>query len=112
MGNFKDLEVREESISLTEEIYELTENIPNDEKYGLISQIKRAAVSVPSNIAEGAARKSDKEFCQFLNISLGSLAELETQLIILKRLNYIKIYPGKKLDKIRRKVYSLEKSLR
>ena len=84
----KDLEAWKKSIDLVTKVYSLVNNFPEDEKFGLISQIKRAAVSVPSNIAEGAARFSNKEMLRFLDISLGSLAELETQFIIAERLNF------------------------
>jgi len=84
MHNFKDLRVWQKSIELTTDIYKLLASFPTDEKFGLISQLKRAAVSVPSNIAEGAGRNSNKEFNHFLSISLGSLFELKTQLIISK----------------------------
>ena len=84
MHNFKDLRVWQKSIQLTTDIYKLLASFPTDEKFGLISQLKRAAVSVPSNIAEGAGRNSNKEFNHFLSISLGSLFELKTQLIISK----------------------------
>ena len=69
-------------------IYEVTSDFPKEEKYGLVSQLRRAAVSIPSNIAEGAARESIKEFCRFLYIALGSLAETETQLEIATKLKY------------------------
>lgn len=71
------------------EIYDVTGHFPKEELYGLTNQIRRAAVSIPSNVSEGAARNSDKEFVQFLHIALGSAAELETQLIIAKRLKYV-----------------------
>src|SRR5690606_32958423 len=70
-------------------IYQLTQKFPQNEQYGLVSQIRRAAVSIPSNIAEGAARRTKSEFRQFLFIALGSTAELETQLLISQNLNYI-----------------------
>ncbi len=82
----KDLEVWREAMSLARELYLFTGSFPKEELYGLSSQMRRAAVSVPSNIAEGAARSSDKEFLQFLYISLGSLAELETQLVLAKEI--------------------------
>lgn len=78
----------QESIKLVEKIYEITSHYPKEELYGLTSQIRRAAVSVPSNIAEGAARESSAEFARFLIISRGSLSELETQIIITKKLGY------------------------
>jgi len=85
----EDLEIWKKSIILVKEIYVITRNFPEEEKFVLISQMRRAAISIPSNIAEGAARKSKKEFANFLSISLGSLSELETQLIISKELDYI-----------------------
>jgi four helix bundle protein len=84
--NHKDLEVWKKSMDLVEDVYALSKFFPNDEKFGLTNQIRRASVSVPSNISEGAARKSDKEFIQFLYIALGSLSELETQYLIAVRL--------------------------
>ncbi len=81
-NTFKDLEVWKKAISLTKRIYQITLQLPTEEKYGLRSQLQRSAVSVATNIAEGQARHSKKEFRQFLGISLGSLAELETLLII------------------------------
>jgi len=89
MKTHKDLEAWKNAIKLVTNIYDLTKSFPNHELYGLTNQIRRAAVSIPSNIAEGAARKYDKEFIQFLYVSMGSLSELETQLIISEKLNYI-----------------------
>lgn len=74
-------------MELVKEIYLLTANFPIDERYGLVSQMRRAAVSIPSNIAEGYLRKHKKEYTQFLSISLGSSAELETQMLICKSLS-------------------------
>ncbi|APG26460.1 four helix bundle protein [Syntrophotalea acetylenivorans] len=88
MKNHKDLDVWQLSMGLVTDIYKLTGVFPKEEIYGLSNQMRRAAVSVPSNIAEGAARNSKKEFIQFLHISLGSLAEVETQLIISNNLEY------------------------
>ncbi len=84
----KNLDIWKEGIELVEKIYQLTSTFPEKEKYGIISQMKRSVVSVPTNIAEGAARQSIKEFIQFLYISLGSLSELETLLFISYKLNY------------------------
>ena len=89
MHNFNNLEIWKRSIELTLQVYELTSTFPLDEKYGLISQLKRAAISVPSNIPEGAGRKSTKEFIQFCHIAIGSLCEVETQLIIANKLKFI-----------------------
>ncbi|MHB8067549.1 MAG: four helix bundle protein [Desulfobaccales bacterium] len=76
-------------LEAVKEIYKLTNRFPNSEVYGLTSQIRRAAVSIPSNIAEGQGRNSQKEFRQFLSVAVGSLAELETQLIISKEIDYL-----------------------
>lgn len=86
--SYKDLIVWQKSIDLAAEVYELTVNFPNSEIYGLTSQIKRCAVSIPSNIAEGRKRGSRNEYCYHLTISLGSCAELETQFEIVKRLPF------------------------
>jgi len=77
-------------MELVKEIYRVTREFPKEEIYGLVSQMRRAAVSIPSNIAEGAARTGTKEFLQFLSISRGSLSEVETQMLIAKSLGYIK----------------------
>ncbi|HDL00843.1 MAG TPA: four helix bundle protein [candidate division Zixibacteria bacterium] len=79
-------------MELTTRIYELTKLFPKDELYGITSQIRRASVSVPANISEGAARNSLKEFIQFLHISLGSLSELETEILIAKNIGYMDNY--------------------
>lgn len=76
-------------MDLVDEIYKVSKDFPSEEKFGLTSQMRRAAISVPSNLAEGAARKGKAEFANFVNIAKGSLSELETQLIISKRQNYI-----------------------
>ena len=84
------MDVWKKSMDLVETIYTLSSEFPADERYGLSSQIRRAAVSVPSNIAEGAARKSDREFIQFISIAVGSLAEVETQYQLAIRLGFLK----------------------
>jgi four helix bundle protein len=89
MAHFKDLIAWQKSIELTTEVYRLTELFPKHELYGLADQIRRAAVSVPSNIAEGQAHFSRPEFKRYLRHSLGLLAEIETQMIIAERLQYI-----------------------
>ena len=88
LKSHKDLEVYKESMNLVEDIYRITKDFPAEEKFGLISQMRRASISIVSNIAEGAARKNTKEYIQFLYISLGSLSEIETQLEVSKRLEY------------------------
>ena len=87
--SFRDLRVWQAGIELVRGVYELTSTFPRHETYGLISQMQRAAVSVPSNIAEGHTRESTKEYLQHLSIAQASLAELETQLEIAKQLNYV-----------------------
>jgi len=87
--SYKDLIIWQKAIDLVVEIYQVIKRFPREEIYGLSDQIKRSAVSVPSNIAEGQSRQHTAEFRQFLYIALGSLAELDTQLIIAHRLGYI-----------------------
>ena len=87
--SFRDLRVWQSGIELVQSIYAITSRFPRNELYGLSSQMQRAAVSVPSNIAEGHARESTKEYLQHVSIAQASLAELETQLEIARRLNYV-----------------------
>jgi len=89
MHRFKNLKIWQESMELTVEVYKITSEFPQNEKYGLTSQIRRAAISISSNIAEGSSRNSNKDFSRFLSISLGSAFELETQLIIANKLHLI-----------------------
>ncbi len=89
MSNFKELKVWQIGMNLVVSVYKATETYPKNEIYGLVSQMRRCAVSIPSNIAEGSSRHNAKEFMQFLYIANGSLSELDTQLIISQRLNYI-----------------------
>lgn len=89
MHNYKKLAVWKRGIDFATQIYIVTKNFPNEELYGLTSQLRRASISISSNISEGAGRNSDKEFRQFLNISFGSCSEIETQLIISKNLGYL-----------------------
>jgi four helix bundle protein len=96
----KELDVWKKSMDLVASIYKLTQRFPDVEKYGLTSQMRRAAVSIPSNIAEGAARKGNKELLQFLYIAIGSLSELETQYLIAIRLAFVEKEDGLEKDMI------------
>ncbi len=89
MRDFKKLKVWNSGIEVTKEVYSIVKQMPEDERFGIISQMTRAAVSIPSNIAEGGSRNSQKEYRRFLEIALGSAFELETQLIICEKLNWI-----------------------
>ena len=89
MRNFREIRVWKLGIELNKEIYNVTQNFPGSEKYGLSSQMQRSGVSIPSNIAEGSSRSSERDFCRFLEIALGSAFELETQLIISHELHFI-----------------------
>lgn len=86
---FQKLFIWRKSMKLAKKIYEITRRFPAEERYGLSNQLRRAAVSVPSNIAEGSQRLSDKEFAQFLRIAKGSLAEIETQILLATDFGYI-----------------------
>jgi len=88
INSHKDLLVYQKSLDFVQNIYQLTAKFPEEEKFGLTSQMRKAAISIPSNIAEGAARQFVKEYIQFLYVSLGSIVEIETQLEIAKRLNF------------------------
>lgn len=88
-NSYKELIVWQKSMTLTSDIYKLTEKLPKTEIYGLSDQLRRAAVSVPSNIAEGYGRKTKKDFCHFLSISNGSCMEIETQLLICVQLKML-----------------------
>jgi four helix bundle protein len=89
MNNYKELKIWQRSVDLAVRIYKETQKFPKEEQYGLTSQIRRSAVSIPSNIAEGAGRNSRKEFNNFLGVSHGSSCELETQLIIAQRVELL-----------------------
>jgi four helix bundle protein len=88
--SYRELDVWKKGIELVKETYKLTEKFPEREKYGLVAQMRRSAISIPSNIAEGFRRYHNKEYRQFLYVSLGSCAELETQVTIAKQLEYIR----------------------
>jgi len=111
MLTHKDLDVWKEAMKLSKQIYLATGTFPKEETYGLVSQIRRSAVSIPSNIAEGAARNSHKEFIQFLYVSLGSLAELETQLLLSKEIGIIEYSQFEsEIEKIRKMLRELGKN--
>ena len=111
MGSYKDLRVWQRAMELVTEIYRLTKQLPESERYGLINQTQRAAVAVPSNIAEGQKRRYIKEFLQFLYISYGSGAELETQLEICKRLYNEKRIDYSKADEVLQDVMKMLNAL-
>lgn len=110
------LDVWKRAIKFVEQIYKTTSLFPSEEKFGLTSQMRRSAVSIPSNIAEGAARNSSKEFINFLHISQGSVAELETQIIISKNLQFLDSQTEdillKELDEISKMIIGLQRALR
>ncbi|WP_177765873.1 four helix bundle protein [Flavobacterium sp. I3-2] len=115
MHNFEKLKIWEKAMEIAVEVYEISSLLPKDEKFNLIHQIKKCAVSIPSNIAEGAGRNYNKEFIQFLGIANGSTFELITQLILAKRLNLVdneKIQPIiDKLIEVSNMNFALKKSL-
>ena len=100
MHNFNNLKIWQLAIELAKEIYRTTESYPKEEIYALISQMQRAAVSIPSNIAEGAGRETDKDFSHFLSIALGSSFELYTQIVLSKEIGYIDHTQTEKLQKM------------
>ena len=113
--NYKDLVVWQKGIALAKVSYRLTSKFPSEEKFGLVSQMRRAAVSIPSNIAEGQARHTTGEFIQFISHAEGSVAELETQLILSIELAFAKAEDAKTsfilLDEIRRMLNGLRRKL-
>jgi four helix bundle protein len=113
--SYKDLIVWQKSIALAKLVYQLTSKFPNEEKFGLVSQMRRAAVSIPSNIAEGQARHTTGEFIQFISHAEGSAAELDTQLILCQELAFSSSQQTKPLfellDEIRRMLNGLRRKL-
>jgi four helix bundle protein len=114
MATHKELEVWKEAIQLAKVVYGLTDSFPPSELYGLVSQMRRSAVSIASNIAEGAARAKDKEFIHFLHITLGSIAELDTQYILSKELQFTEgsMILESGIEKVRKMTVGLIKYLR
>jgi four helix bundle protein len=115
MKNYKDLQVWQKAFELCAVIYQITKKFPKEELFGLVSQMRRCAVSVPSNIAEGHGRGSNKEFAHFLRISIGSCNELETQIMLSEKLKYIDKKISSKLqndcNEILKMLYGLTKKL-
>ena len=115
MNRFKELKVWQKAIDIVVEVYKLTVNFPQNERFGLTSQVQRASVSIPSNIAEGAGRNSQREFYQFLGIANGSSFEIETQLTVAYKLGYISedhlnsITP--KINEVQNMIFKLQKTL-
>ncbi|MGB4773853.1 MAG: four helix bundle protein [Daejeonella sp.] len=116
MHNIKELKIWNKAIDLAVKIYSITTHFPNDERFGLISQTRRCAVSVPSNIAEGAGRNTKGEFKQFLAIANGSSYELQTQLVIAEKLGFV---TGElcndvlnNIDELQKMNYNLQKTLK
>jgi four helix bundle protein len=107
MHNYKELRIWQRSMSLVEEIYKHTIHFPVDERFGLISQVKRSAVSIPSNISEGAGRATNKQFRYFLEVAMGSCNELQTQVELAKRLKYIDSIVADKLLDEAHQVYKM-----
>jgi four helix bundle protein len=114
--NHKDLDLWKVAIELASDVYKSTSTLPVDERYGLTAQMRGAAVSIASNIAEGAARGTNREFIRFLNIAAGSASELDTQYEILLKLDIMDLNPleadRSKLDRVPRMIQGLIRSLR
>ena len=113
INTHKDLDVIKESFRLGNNIYQVTRKFPKEEIFGITSQMRRYAVSIPSNIAEGAARNSSKEFRQFLNITLGSVSELDTQVQLSKEFGYFSYPSGieNQIVSVRKMLIGLRKSI-
>lgn len=113
--SYRDLDAWQEAMELAQRVYELTDTLPPDERFGLSQQLKRAAVSIPSNIAEGHARGATRDFCRFLSIARGSVAEVETQIELAVRIGLLgsgHVEPVvRKCDKLGRILRGLRKSL-
>ena len=111
MTSHKDLKVWQKGIELVKSIYEITQSFPSNEQFGLVSQMRRAAVSIPSNIAEGCGRNSDKELIHFLYIALGSASELETQIIISQELSFLQPEKSEQMQSLIFEIIKMTSSL-
>ncbi len=116
VSSYRELKVWQVGMELVEKVYKFSSHFPKHELYGLTSQMQRSAISIPSNIAEGQARDSTKEFLHFLSITLGSLAELETQIILAERLSYLETQESTvaihQIHELAKMLRSLQKSLK
>ena len=108
MHNFRELKIWQESMELAKDIYKITKLFPDSEKFGLVSQMNRSAVSIPSNISEGSARASKKEFVHFLNIALGSCFELETQLTLAQSFDYLDV---ENFNNVEQRIINIQKMI-
>jgi len=115
-SDYKQLKIWNKAIQLADNIYNDTRSFPKSEEYGLKIQMRRAAVSVPSNIAEGSQRSTDKDFANFISMAKGSLAELETQLILAQRADYIsqetRTHRIAEIDELQKMLYSFYTTLK
>jgi four helix bundle protein len=109
LKNYRELNVWQKAYQLCLEIYKITRDFPKEERYGLTSQIRRAVVSIPSNIAEGYGRKTTKEYIQSLYIAYGSNCELETQILLSNDLGYVK---DGKIEELQQKIGDVERMLK
>ena len=114
MRNFREYDIWQDSMNLVEYVYRTVESFPKNEQYVLSQQMMRCAISIPSNIAEGSAKESEKDFGRFLQIALGSLFELETQVVLAKNLNYLEDTSDivDKLHSLQRRIQGLIKKLK
>ncbi len=116
MHNFKELIVWQKARKLVKEIYLILKSFPDEEKYGIVSQIKRASISIPANIAEGAGRNTDNDFCRFLDIANGSSYELETLIILSLDLDFLKESDFNilisEIEEIQKMIYSLRNKIK
>ena len=115
MHNYNNLQIWQDAMDIVEMIYQVTAQFPPEEKYGLRSQMNRSAISIPSNIAEGAGRNTDKEFSHFVSIAIGSMYEFHTQIILCERISYIdhclSMQLQTKLDNLQRMAACFKKRL-
>ena len=115
MNDYKDLHVWQLAVDLAVGVYQVAKDFPKEERFGLVDQIKRSAISISSNIAEGAGRFSKKDYAHFLNISIGSACELETQLIIAEKVGFIQrdvfLELSEMILRIRKMLFKLRESL-